>query len=129
MGVICAERSYKLAYEKYIAYKQLLSCRSAPSSGTGTQHSGSENSIEQAYCRLADYGTAADELLQEYIDRRTSAENKITQLQNPIHQEIISRRYIIGQKWEDIACSMNYGLRHIHKIHGAALIALCNLYK
>ena len=47
-------------------------------------------------------------------------ENKII-FADGTEQEILSRRYLLGQSWEKIAVEMNYGYRHVLKIHGRAL--------
>ncbi len=125
-------RAYQLARDKANAYKQLLMCSKGVKydNNCGThEHKG--NSVENAYCTLADYENEAERLLQEMINARQAAENFISDAPNQDQREVLTRRYIIGQKWEDVAICMNYSLRRIYQLHGYALqnIALnCTIY-
>lgn len=46
---------------------------------------------------------------------------QIGMVPDAIEQEILSRRYLIGQSWEKIAVEMKYSYRHVTKLHGHAL--------
>jgi hypothetical protein len=78
---------------------------------------------------LSDYAVKMDELMEELKKERLQAVDEyneiyktISRLENENEKEVLVRRYINGDKWEEIAVKMNYGYRHIHKIHGSALI-------
>lgn len=78
---------------------------------------------------LSDYAVKMDELIEELGKERLQAVKQydeiyktISMLENKNEREVMVRRYINGDKWEEIAVKMNYGYRHIHKIHGSALI-------
>lgn len=78
---------------------------------------------------LSDYAVKMDELIEELGKERLQAVKQydeiyktISILENENEREVMVRRYINGDKWEEIAVKMNYGYRHIHKIHGSALI-------
>lgn len=78
---------------------------------------------------LSDYAVKMDELIEELGKERLQAVKQydeiyktISRLDNENEREVMVRRYINGDKWEEIAVKMNYGYRHIHKIHGSALI-------
>ena len=78
---------------------------------------------------LSDYAVKMDELMEELKKERLKAVDEyneiyktISRLENENEKEVLVRRYINGDKWEEIAVKMNYGYRHIHKIHGSALI-------
>lgn len=45
----------------------------------------------------------------------------IEQLPNKAEKEVLTRRYLIGQRWDKIAEEMGYSYRHTTKIHGKAL--------
>ena len=117
-----AERAYRLARDKANAYKQLLMYGKAVryESDSGT-HERKGNPVENAYCCLADYETEADRLLQEMNTARQKAEKLIASVPDQAQREVLTRRYIIGQRWEDIALSMNYSRQHITRLHGYAL--------
>ena len=80
---------------------------------------------------LSDYAVKLDELMEELKKERLQAVDEyneiyktISRLENENEKEVLVRRYINGDKWEEIAVKMNYGYRHIHKIHGSALISI-----
>ena len=127
-----AERAYRLARDKYIAYQQLLiGGKSVRYDDTGGTHEKNGNSVERAYCCLSDYAADADRLMQDMIASRQRAEVLIASVPDAVQREVLTRRYIIGQQWEDIAESMNYSLRRVYQLHGYALqnIALnCTIF-
>ena len=115
-------RAYRLAKDKVNVYKQLLtSGKTARYESDGSTHEQNGNPIEWAYCCLADYQAEADRLMMEMLGVRQQVEKVIGTVPDAVQREVLTRRYIIGQKWEDIAFVMNYNIRHIYKIHGAAL--------
>lgn len=115
-------RAYRIAKDKVNVYKQLLtSGKTARYESDGSSHEQNGNPIERAYCCLADYQAEADRLMMEMLGVRQQVEKVIGTVPDAVQREVLTRRYIIGQKWEDIAFVMNYNVRHIYKIHGAAL--------
>lgn len=115
-------RAYRLAKDKVNAYKQLLtSGKVVRYESDGSTHEQNGNPIERAYCCLADYETELNNAVAEMVRCRKTAERIISSVEDRTQREVLTRRYIIGQKWEDIAFVMNYNIRHIYKIHGAAL--------
>lgn len=64
----------------------------------------------------------------EIMDRRTRALDKlreiravIEQVENKDYKQLLHRRYIEGNTWEQIAVDMHYSYRGITKMHGRAL--------
>ena len=45
----------------------------------------------------------------------------ISDMKDDTEREVLMRRYIMCEKWEEIAVNMGYGYRHVLKIHGNAL--------
>lgn len=123
-----AERAYRLARDKYIAYQQLLiGGKSVHYDDTGGTHEKNGNSVERAYCCLADYAEEAEKLMQEMIAARQRVEVLIASVPDAVQREVLTRRYIIGQRWESIAVDMDYEVRHIYRLHGNALSVLSNM--
>ena len=123
-----AERAYRLARDKYIAYQQLLiGGKSVRYDDTGGTHEKNGNSVERAYCCLADYAEEAEKLMQEMIAARQRTEVLIASVPDAVQREVLTRRYIIGQRWEDISESMNYSRRQITRLHGYALQSIMSL--
>ena len=123
-----AERAYRLARDKYIAYQQLLiGGKSVRYDDTGGTHEKNDNSVERAYCCLSDYAAETDKLMREMIAARQRTEVLIASVPDDVQREVLTRRYIIGQTWEDIAESMNYSRRQITRLHGYALQSIMSL--
>lgn len=121
-----AVRDYRLARDKANAYGQLLMGGKAVSyDSDGGTHERKGNPVENAYCCLADYEAEADRLLQEMNAARQRAESLIASVPEQSQREVLTRRYIIGQRWEDIAVSMNYSRQHVTRLHGYALHNMC----
>ena len=121
-----AVRDYRLARDKANTYGQLLMGGKAVSyDSDGSTHERKGNPVETAYCCLADYEAEADRLLQEMNAARQRAESLIASVPEQSQREVLTRRYIIGQRWEDIAVSMNYSRQHVTRLHGYALHNMC----
>lgn len=77
---------------------------------------------------LSGYAARWDELVRELEAEKEmqmivyrEIRHQISMVPDPTEQEILSRRYLIGQSWEKIAVEMKYSYRQIIRIHGAAL--------
>ncbi len=117
-----AVRAYRLARDKANDYGQLLSSgKTVKYTNDGAVHERNGNPVEKAYADLADYITDKDTALRKMVELRRRTEKMIAKVPDPVQREVLTRRYIIGQKWEDIAESMNYSRRRITQLHGIAL--------
>lgn len=77
---------------------------------------------------LSGYMAKLDELLRELDAEREiqmivykEIRQAINAMQDATEQEILTRRYTLGQSWEKIAVEMGYSYRHTTKKHGQAL--------
>lgn len=117
-----SERAYRLARDKANSYAQLImGGKAVKYDSDSSTHEKNGNTVERTYCCLADYQAEADRLMIEMLGVRQQVEKVIGTVPDAVQREVLTRRYIIGQRWEDIAFVMNYNIRHIYKIHGAAL--------
>lgn len=117
-----AQTDYRLARDKADALRQdLMGGKTVRYNSDGGTHENKENPIENAYCLLADYEAETDERFCEMVRVRKKTESMIMTVPDPVQREILTRRYIIGQKWEDIAESLHYSRRRITQLHGIAL--------
>jgi len=69
-----------------------------------------------------------DDLEKSYLDgveglqhSITEIAGKIERLPNERQKEVLYKRYVLGQTWEQIAVDMNFYIRHVYRIHGEAL--------
>lgn len=77
---------------------------------------------------LSGYAARWDELVRELEAEKEmqmvtyrEIRQQISMVPDPTEQEILSRRYLIGQSWEKIAVEMGYSYRNITRVHGYAL--------
>jgi hypothetical protein len=64
----------------------------------------------------------------EDAKERSKADDKETRrmlaaMYSNLQRSILEERYIYCLSWEDIAKMFDYSVRHIHRLHGAALLA------
>lgn len=118
-------RDYRLAQDKANAYRQLLiSGGTVRYNSDGSTRERNGNPVERAYCCLADYEAELDSAAAEMIRCRKKAEDIIASVDDGTQREVLTRRYIVGQRWEDIAEVMNYSRQHVTRLHGYALQSL-----
>lgn len=77
---------------------------------------------------LSDYMAKYDDLIEELKQESLNAKKEYTEIQNAIRQmedeeekEVLTRKYIINQKWEKIAEEMGCSRMTVIRIHGRAL--------
>ena len=73
--------------------------------------------IDDAERRLASaYGTALAE--------RSRVKDAIDTVPDPLRRDILTRRYILGQRWERIAADNDLVMRQVFRLHHRAVEAL-----
>lgn len=55
------------------------------------------------------------------IALRKEAKVLIERIADGRYREVLTRRYLHGQSWEQVAVDMGYDYYHVHKLHGRAL--------
>ena len=113
-------RKYILARDKADQFRGMISSPTAGTSDSPRSESGG-NGSENKIISLLWYSEQADRIFQEYMILRTEAELAIDFVKFPDEREVLTRRYIMYQKWEDIAEVMGYSRQHITRIHESAL--------
>ena len=113
-------REYILARDKAEQFRGMIT---SPTAGTsdGQRSESSGNGSENKIISLLWYSEQADRLFQDYMILRTEAELAIDFVKFPDEREVLTRRYIMYQKWETIAEIMGYSRQHITRIHESAL--------
>lgn len=78
---------------------------------------------------LSGYAARWDELVRELEAEKEmqmvtyrEIRQQIRMVSDATEQEILSRRYLLGQRWEKISVEMNYDYRYVLKLHGKALL-------
>ena len=57
----------------------------------------------------------------DLVDVTCEISRAIQKIENYDYQNLLVKRYVLGQSWEKIAEDLGFALRYIHKLHGRAL--------
>ncbi len=107
----------KLEREKLERLRAAVEYRSPAFEGGGCRSLDRSEIID----RLADREYRYEQMAAEYIAFYDEVNERIGQIGDSVLSEVLERRYLLYQKWEDIAAAMNYTVRHITRLHGEAL--------
>ena len=109
---------------KEVEQLQSEACRMTPLL-SGMPGGGSDG---QGLPRAVERILAAKQDLQAQIERGCTIRREITdatrQIPHPRDQEILRRRYLLGQRWEEIAVEMHIELRWVYRRHRQAVTFL-----
>lgn len=118
---------YALGREIELDKDKLAAARSAACGGTvryggdGVKAATRKNCAEAAMLRAAELEERLDADIERLEFVRSSVEQAIGEIADPVFRELLTRRYLLSQKWEDIAEAMHYSDRHIRRLHIKAL--------
>ncbi len=77
---------------------------------------------------LSGYAARLDALIRQLEQEREMAVKEYEEIHTQIHKmqdeterEVLIRRYLLGETWEQIAVEMSYNYRWVLRIHGKAL--------
>lgn len=96
---------------------------SAPSDGM-PRGSGVSDTVGQAVAKIADLQAEINREIDRLVDLRRQMETAIGTVEDPLLRELLERRYIDGDTFEEIAVGMHYSWRNILRKHGKALSAI-----
>lgn len=85
------------------------------------QSSGDRGSVERVAMASADLDGQLCQAVERLWKAKRRAERLISTLKSPVHRDLLRRRYLLGESWEQIAVGMHYGYRHVTRMHGAAI--------
>lgn len=86
--------------------------------------SGLSDRVARLAVKIADKEKEYMGLREELLQKRSEVVETILSVSDDKQSQLLYLRYARGMKWEDIADEMGYYLRHIHRIHGHALLAV-----
>ncbi len=90
-----------------------------PSGGSGS--GSSADRIPDTLAKIIEYEEQAERLTKRYIELYIEIEKAIAAVGDPVLREVLERRYLLYQKWEEIADAMHRDLRWVYRLHGKAL--------
>lgn len=91
--------------------------------------SGISKVTENTAVKLAAIRDQKELLIAELWKQRLRIENEIYKMSDATYAEILRRRYIEGERWDDIAKAINAAKRWTLTLHGRALKELDNQLK
>ena len=77
--------------------------------------------LSDAIAALESYAERIAAQWDKLIVLREAAKVRIGQLEDWRYREVLTRRYLQGQSWEQVAVDMGYDYYHVHKLHRRAL--------
>lgn len=123
------DRKIKLDTEKLAAARSALYGKTVRYDSDGSKPVPCGNVTENAVLRVMELEERLNREIDELAEKRQEIELAVNAVPDEVQREVLTRRYLLYQKWEVIAEEMNYGLRHVHKIHSIALQYFLNLEK
>lgn len=84
--------------------------------------SGISQVTESTAIKLIELREVQRDLVDKLWTKRIEIERVIFMIENATLAELLQRKYIRLQKWEDIATDMKFDSRYIYKLHGKALV-------
>ena len=84
--------------------------------------SGISQATEATATKLIELREVQRDLVDKLWAKRIEIERVIFMIENATLAELLQRKYIRLQKWDDIATDMKFDSRYIYKLHGKALV-------
>lgn len=73
---------------------------------------------------LAEYEMEIDDHVDKLIGVKHEIEDAIAGVENSTYRELLRRRYLCNERWEQIAVGMGYDYRWVLRLHGRALLEI-----
>lgn len=117
------DRKIKLDTEKLAVARSALYVKTVRYDRDGAKTVPQGNGTENAVLRVMELEERLDREIDELTVKRQEIEQAVNAVPDEVRREVLTRRYLLYQKWEVIAEEMNYSERQVFRIHGAALRA------
>ena len=118
-----AEREVRLLMEEKERLLALAT-KVTPSYSGEAHGSGSGSRVESAAEKIIQCEEEINRAIDCAVDLRSEIKGAIATVPDWKLREILTRRYILGQKWEQIAWEMHLEFRWVRRLHGRAIDAL-----
>lgn len=115
------DRKIRLDTEKLAAARSALYGKTARYDSDGSKPVPCGNGTESAVLRVMDLEERLTKEIDELTAMRQEIELAVNAVPDEVQREVLTRRYLLYQKWEDITAAMNYSKRRVYQLHGAAL--------
>lgn len=96
--------------------------------GDKVQTSAGHDKFGNVFAKIDEKESLLAEKLEELVDFKVMVSDEISGLSNPRYIDILYKRYIQFQSFEQIAVDMGYSYRYVIKMHGYALLEFGKKY-
>lgn len=115
------DRKIKLDTEKLAAARSALYGKTARYDSDGSKPVPCVNVTDCGVLRVMEWEERLNREIDELTEKRQEIEQAVNAVPDEVQREVLTRRYLLYQKWEVIAEEMCYTKRRIFQIHGNAL--------
>ena len=105
----------QIEHYKSIINKCTVTYSDSPKSTT------SSYKLEDCTQKIMDLQSELCEAVADLVDVTCDIARTISKVENYDYEDLLVKRYVLGEPWEKIAEEMNYSEQHIHRLHGEAL--------
>ena len=112
------DRRVRIELEKVRAMRAVLDYKPPNLQGSGGSGSGG---MPEHLTRVMEYEQRVNKLVGELVSRKLDIERTIDKVTDLRLREILVRRYLSFQKWEQIAVDMTIDIRWLYRLHQRAL--------
>ncbi len=119
------DRRLRVLLGKVEELRSLLDYRSPSLEGSGG--GGSADRMPDTLASIIEYERRAQELQEQLVEKYIELDRAIGGVPDGPLREVLERRYLLYQKWEQIADEMHFTERHVHRLHSAALQRIKNV--
>ena len=95
----------------------------------GMPRNNGQSSFEKLAIELAETESKLTQEMSGLWTDVMEAHSLIGQMSSPQRQQILTKRYLKGQRWEEIAYEMHFSWQHCFRVHGLALSELDKILK
>lgn len=105
----------QIEHYKSIVNKCTVTYSDSPKSTTSSYR------LEDCTQKIMDLQSELCEAVADLVDVTCDIARTISKVGNYDYEDLLVKRYVLGEPWEKIAEEMNYSEQHIHRLHGEAL--------
>ena len=95
----------------------------------GMPRNNGQSSFEKLAIQLAEADSKLTQEMSGLWSEVMRAHSLIGQMSSSQRQQILTKRYLKGQRWEEIAYEMHFSWNHCFRVHGLALAELDKILK
>lgn len=111
------------------AREQAVSLSGINYESTKVQHSINPDKISESLIRIEERQELLQRRIAASLDYQYRVSDEIGLLSKPAWIQIMHRRYLRFQSWDQIGAELDYNPRYVQQLHGSALKEFYEMYK